>query len=60
MGWVRVRQEGSHVTLRLPDGKNPVTVPVSRREIPPGTLGEIIRQAGLTPGEFHRRATEIL
>ena len=60
LGWRQVRQEGSHITLRLPDGRNPVTVSVSRRELPPGTLGEIIRQSGLSSREFHRWAQEIL
>ncbi|MYC36719.1 MAG: type II toxin-antitoxin system HicA family toxin [Chloroflexi bacterium] len=60
MGWLQVRQESSHVTLQLPDGRNPVTVSLSRREVPPGTLSRIIRQAGLTSREFHRQALEIL
>ena len=59
-GFVRVRQRGSHVTLRMPDGRYPTAVSVSRREVPPGTLSEIMRQAGLTSIEFHARALEIL
>jgi predicted RNA binding protein YcfA (HicA-like mRNA interferase family) len=60
LGWVRVRQRGSHVRLALPDGTFPVTVPVSDREVDAGTFRRILRQAHLTPMEFHRGAEEIL
>ena len=35
-------------------------VPDYRGVIKPGTLSSILSQAGLTSGEFHRRAEEIL
>jgi predicted RNA binding protein YcfA (HicA-like mRNA interferase family) len=60
MGWERVSQEGSHVKLSLPDGRNPVIVPDYRGQIKPGTLGSILRQAGLTSREFQGLAEEIL
>ncbi len=41
---------GSHQVFRkeLPDGARNVIVPLGRREIPRGTLGSIMRQAGPT------------
>ncbi len=49
-GFVRSRQTGSH--LRLFDGKRFVTVAMHSRDLKPGTLRAIIRQAGLTVEEF--------
>ncbi len=60
LGWRAVRQRGSHVRLELPDGRNPVTVPTSRREIDPKTLGSILRQSGLSVREFVNAAEDVL
>ena len=60
LGWRVARQRGSHVRLELPDGRNPVTVPVSRRELDPKTLSSILRQAGLQIREFLNAAEETL
>ena len=46
--------------LELPDGRQPVTVPMSRREVDPKTLGSVLRQAGLSVREFVNAAEEIL
>jgi predicted RNA binding protein YcfA (HicA-like mRNA interferase family) len=60
LGWRVVRQRGSHVRLELPDSRQPVTVPVSRREVDPKTLASILRQTGLSVREFVNAAEEIL
>ena len=45
-GWYQVAQAGSHIQLRHPDRKGRVTVPHPKKEIPPGTLRSVERQAG--------------
>ena len=49
MGYEQVSQRASHVKLRR-DGRT-VIVPL-HRELAPGTLRSILRQASLTPAEF--------
>ena len=49
-GFDRVSQKGSHVKLRNGDGRT-VIVPL-HRELAPGTLRSILRQAGLSLDEF--------
>ena len=45
--------KGSHHYLKHPERPAlRVTVPFHRRDLPPGTLRSIIRQAGLTVDEF--------
>jgi predicted RNA binding protein YcfA (HicA-like mRNA interferase family) len=53
LGFVRVRQRGSHVVLRkrMPAGAIGCTVPLHRR-LAIGTLRGILRQAQVTPDEF--------
>ncbi len=47
-GWIEVRQKGSHVQLKHPDRPGLVTLPMhGSRDIKPGTLALIERQAGL-------------
>ncbi|HLI64821.1 MAG TPA: type II toxin-antitoxin system HicA family toxin [Caulobacteraceae bacterium] len=46
-GWVEVRQKGSHKQYRHPAKAGLVTVPHPKKDIPPGTLRSIERQAGL-------------
>jgi predicted RNA binding protein YcfA (HicA-like mRNA interferase family) len=46
-GWSVVRQRGSHVRLKKPGRRNPLVVPL-HKEIRKGTLGGILRDAGLT------------
>ena len=60
LGWVVVRQRSSHARLELPDGRNPVTVDVARREIPNNEFGSISRQSGLSRAQFERAAEEVL
>jgi len=49
VGYEQVSQRGSHVKLRR-DGRT-VIVPL-HRELAPGTLRSILRQASLTSAEF--------
>jgi predicted RNA binding protein YcfA (HicA-like mRNA interferase family) len=46
MGYVPVRQKGSHVALRAP-GRPSLTIP-AHEPLAPGTLRAILRSAGLT------------
>ena len=59
-GWRVVRQRGSHVRLELPDGRNSVTGPTTRRETDPKTLDSILRQAGMNLREFADATEEVL
>ena len=49
LGFVAVRQKGSHVILRR--GSNGCVVPLHRK-IKIGTLSSVIKQAGITVDEF--------
>ena len=53
IGYQVVRQRGSHVRLRHPTDptKVPLTIP-DHRELMPGTLRSIIRDAGLSLDQF--------
>ena len=53
LGFVQVRQRGSHVILkkRTPEGAVGCVVPL-HRELAIGTLRGVLRQAGVTPDEF--------
>ncbi len=53
LGFVQVRQKGSHVILKkqTPDGELGCVVPL-HNELAIGTLRGILRQAGVTPDEF--------
>ncbi|MBX3385673.1 MAG: type II toxin-antitoxin system HicA family toxin [Phycisphaeraceae bacterium] len=53
LGYVAVRQKGSHIRLRHPSDakRQPITVP-DHRTLKPGLLRAIIRDAGLTVDEF--------
>ena len=55
LGFVQVRQRGSHVVLKrqTPQGGSGCVVPL-HRELAVGTLRGILRQAGVTPDEFSR------
>lgn len=44
-GFAAVRQRGSHLSMRHPDGRT-VTVPMNR-VVPKGTLRSVMRQTGL-------------
>lgn len=46
-GWYEVDQEGSHMQLKHPSKPGKVTVANGKKDIPPGTLNKIWKQAGL-------------
>lgn len=50
LGFVYTRTKGSHTVYRHTDGRA-VVIP-QHRTIKRGTLGSILRQAGITPAEF--------
>ncbi len=53
-GFEEIHQRGSHLTLRGVGNSKFVTVPMHGKDIPAGTLYNIIvRQAGLTIEEFN-------
>jgi len=49
-GFVQISQRGSHAKLRNADGKTAI-VPL-HRELAPGTLRSVLRQAEISPEEF--------
>ena len=57
LGFVQVRQRGSHVVLRreTPDGAVGCVVPL-HNELAAGTLRGILRQAGVTREDFTQAA----
>ncbi|MDQ6907462.1 MAG: type II toxin-antitoxin system HicA family toxin [Chloroflexota bacterium] len=53
VGFVIVRQQGSHIVIRRDDPFTQLVVP-DHKELDRGTLRAIIRQAGMTVEEFVR------
>lgn len=52
LGFVEVRQRGSHKQFRHPDGRQ-TTVPVhAGRDISPNLLRRIIKEIGLSPEQW--------
>lgn len=53
LGFIRVRQRGSHVILKkeTPDGEIGCVVPL-HRELAIGTLRGVLKQAHISPDEF--------
>jgi len=52
-GFVELRQKGSHVSLEKRAGENVFrTVVPMHNSLAKGTLGDILKQAGLTVDEF--------
>ncbi len=53
MGYIVVRQRGSHLRLRHPNGQKhlPLTVPM-HRELKLGLLNQLIKDASLSQDEF--------
>lgn len=47
-GWYEVDQDGSHLQLKHPSKPGKVTIAIhAGKDIAPGTLGKILKQAGL-------------
>jgi len=54
LGFVKIRQRGSHVIYRHPDGRW-ITIPMHKgREIAVGLLRKIIKDLGITVEEFNK------
>ncbi len=53
-GWQIHRRRGSHVSLRKEGCPYIVVIPMHARQMPRGTLMDIVKDAGLTPDEFAR------
>jgi len=51
-GFVLDRSKGSHRIYFHPDTRRRVVVPFHRKDLPQGTLREILRQAGVEKEEF--------
>ena len=46
-GWKKVAQKGSHVQFKHPTKKGRVTIPHPEKDLPKGTVKNILKQAGL-------------
>lgn len=51
-GWIPVRQKGSHVMMTKPGYQWTLSIP-QHKELGPGLLRKLLRQAGLTIEEFN-------
>lgn len=51
-GFVLERAKGSHQIYRHPETKRMAVVPFHKKDLPKGTLLEILRQAGITRDEL--------
>jgi len=51
-GWTVARQKGSHVMIIKPGYQYTLSIP-QHRELGPGILRKLLRQAGITPEEFN-------
>lgn len=51
-GWTVARQKGSHVMMKKPNYEYTLSIP-QHKELGPGILRKLIRQAGLTVEEFN-------
>lgn len=49
-GFVFISQKGSHG--KFTNGSRTTIVPMSKKEMPQGTFGSILRQAGLSKDDF--------
>ncbi|MBC8093357.1 MAG: type II toxin-antitoxin system HicA family toxin, partial [Pseudonocardia sp.] len=52
VGFVHVSTKGSHARMAHPDGRMAVVPTHGSRDVRRGTLGSILRQAGLTVADF--------
>ncbi|MGD9552029.1 MAG: type II toxin-antitoxin system HicA family toxin [Candidatus Caldatribacteriota bacterium] len=53
-GFVLDRVKGSHRIYYHPESRRRVVIPYHRKDLPQGTLREILRQAGLNKEELER------
>lgn len=52
VGFEEIRQSGSHLILVNRSTKKIIPIPIHNKDIKRGLLRSIIKQTGLTPGEF--------
>lgn len=52
-GWTAVRQKGSHIMMTKPGYSWTLSIP-QHRELGPGLLRKLLKQAGLTIEEFNK------
>ena len=52
LGFVQIRQRGSHRQFRHPDGRQTTIPDHGGRDLSPILLRQIVRDIGLTPDEF--------
>jgi predicted RNA binding protein YcfA (HicA-like mRNA interferase family) len=50
-GWEIRSQHGSHLKMRK-HGRRPVIIPMHNRDVPPGTLRAILREADVSAERF--------
>lgn len=53
-GWELVRTKGSHHHFKHPIKKGLVTIPHPKKDIPPGTVRSILRQADINKKEHEK------
>ena len=53
-GFILVRVKGSHQIFRNPETKRMVVVPLHKKDLPKGTLLEILKQAGISKNEIEK------
>ncbi|MEK6691036.1 MAG: type II toxin-antitoxin system HicA family toxin [Nitrospirota bacterium] len=51
-GFILERTKGSHQIFRNPETKRMVVIPFHKKDLPKGTLLEILRQAGISKEEI--------
>jgi predicted RNA binding protein YcfA (HicA-like mRNA interferase family) len=53
-GFQRIRQKGSHVFYRHPDGRTTTVPDHGRRDLGRPLIRDILREAEMTPDQFHK------
>lgn len=59
LGFARVRQRGSHVFYRHPDGRSTTVPHHSGRDLARPLIREILREIDITPEEFRRMLQQL-
>lgn len=59
LGFVAVRQKGSHVFYRHPDGRTTTLPNHGGRDISRPLMREILREISVTPDEFNKLLNEL-
>jgi predicted RNA binding protein YcfA (HicA-like mRNA interferase family) len=51
-GFILIRTKGSHQIYRNPETQRMVVIPLHKKDLPKGTLFEILKQAGIKKEEI--------